>query len=327
MKVYLTFDYELFFGKAGSVQKCILEPTERLVRICEKYGAKCVFFVDAGYLDRLRVESKRHPHLSRDRDEVLRQIQTLSNTGHDVQLHVHPHWEATTYDGHNWHFDLSRYRLDAFSDDAALDIFGRYISCITEATQRPVSAFRAGGWCIQPFAKFRAAFERFNIKVDSTVFGGGLNTTPSQWFDFTQAPDLDSWSFDSDPCRHEPGGRCLEIPIASYRLAPTFFWRFALTKLIKTNAHQSFGDGIAAANSSGQIARLLTRFSTSVVSADGYKTSFLKRAYQKLKQKGHNHFVVIGHPKALSEYALARLDSFLNGLDRHDEVKTFSTAV
>src|SRR6185295_2838064 len=102
MKVYLTFDYELFFGKAGSVQKCILEPTERLVRICEKYGAKCIFCGNAGYLDRLRVESKRHPHLSRDRDEVLRQIQTLSNTGHAVQLHVHPHWEATTYDGHNW---------------------------------------------------------------------------------------------------------------------------------------------------------------------------------------------------------------------------------
>jgi hypothetical protein len=75
----------------------------------------------------------------------------LSAAGHDIQLHVQPHREGTVYDGSNWNFDL-----------------------------KPVSAFRAGGRCSQPFAKFRAAFERFNITVDSTVFAGGRNSTASR---------------------------------------------------------------------------------------------------------------------------------------------------
>jgi hypothetical protein len=44
-----------------------------------------------------------------------------------------------------------------------------------------------------------------------------------------------------------------------------------------------------------------------------------------MKRRGRNHFVVIGHPKALSEYSLANLDRFLSTLDAHDEVSTFAT--
>jgi hypothetical protein len=326
MKVYLTLDYELFFGKSGSLDKCMIEPTDRLVELCDRHRARCVFFVDAGYLEKLRLFSAHYPGLGRDRERVSGQLRRLSAAGHDIQLHIHPHWEGTVYDGRQWVFDLKRDRLDTFSDENALDIFSRYIAAIMEITGKPVTAFRAGGWCIQPFSKFRAAFDRFNISVDSTVFAGGKNTTASEWYDFTGAPDLDSWRFEDDPCTSEANGKFLEIPISSYRVPPTFFWKLALTKVIRLKKHRSFGDGIPSANSAGQLARLLTRFSTSVVSMDGYKSSFLAKAYRKLKRSGRKHFVVIGHPKALSEYSLSKLDRFLGGLDAGDEVSTFSTA-
>ena len=326
MKIYLTLDYELFFGKSGSPQKSILEPTDRLIEICDKHGARCVFFVDAGYLEKLRTYSARFPQLNRDREQVVGQIRELSRAGHDIQLHVHPHWEGTIYDGSKWIFDMSRYRLDTFSDCAALDIFERYITAITDITQKPVSAFRAGGWCIQPFAKFHAAFDRFNITIDSTVFAGGRNSTASEWYDFTTAPDLDCWRFQTDPCRGDANGRFIEYPIASYRLSPTFFWRLALTKIVKLKSHRSFGDGTPSANSPGQLTRLLTTFSTSVVSVDGYKSSFLMKAYKKMKRRQRNHFVVIGHPKALSEYSLANLNDFLSNLEADDEISTFAAA-
>lgn len=326
MKIYLTLDYELFFGKSGSLQKCILEPTDRLTQICDKHRVRCVFFVDAGYLDKLRTFAGRFPELSRDRERVVGHITQLSAAGHDIQLHVHPHWEGTIYDGDKWIFDLSRYRLDTFSDDAAMDIFARYIAAITDITGKPVSAFRAGGWCIQPFAKFRPAFDRFHIAIDSSVFAGGRNTTASEWYDFTAAPDLDCWRFESDACRCEADGKFIELPISSYRLPPTFFWRLALTKIVKLNSHRSFGDGRPTANSPGQLARLLTTFSTSVVSMDGYKSSFLMKAYKKTKRMGRSHFVVIGHPKALSDYSLEKLDNFLSKLEQGDEVSTFATS-
>ena len=324
MKIYLTLDYELFYGKSGSPQKCILEPTDRLTQICDKHGARCVFFVDAGYLEKLRFYAAQFPQLNRDREQVIAHIRQLSRAGHDIQLHVHPHWEGTVYDGGQWIFDLSRYRLETFSDEAALDIFERYITAITDITQKPVSAFRAGGWCIQPFAKFRAAFDRFNITVDSTVYAGGRNSKASEWYDFTGAPDLDCWRFQTDPCQSDANGTFIEYPIASYRLPPTFFWRLALTKVMKLKSHRSFGDGTPSSNSPGQLTRLLTTYSTSVVSIDGYKSSFLMKAYKKVKRSKRNHFVVIGHPKALSEYSLAKLDLFLSKRDAQDEISTFT---
>jgi hypothetical protein len=324
VKIYLTLDYELFFGKSGTPQKCILEPTDRLMEVCDKHNARCVFFIDAGYLEKLRTYSLQFPKLRHDREQIIGQLKRLSSAGHDIQLHVHPHWEGTVYDGKEWIFDLSRYRIDAFSDDSVLDIFERYSAAITDVTQKPISAFRAGGWCIQPFAKFRTVFDRLNIAVDSTVFTGGRNSTATEWYDFRDAPDLDYWRFDSDPCQREANGKFIELPITSYRLPPTFFWRLALTKVAKLGSHRSFGDGTPSRNSPGQLARLLTTFSTSVVSMDGYKSSFLMKAYRKMKKRRRDHFVVSGHPKALSEYSLKKLDHFLTQRDAGDEVSTLS---
>jgi hypothetical protein len=105
----------------------------------------------------------------------------------------------------------------------------------------------------------------------------------------------------------------------------TFFWKLALTKVAKTKSHRSFGDGTPSGNSAGQLTRLLTRFTRSVVSVDGYKSSFLMKAYRKSKKDGRKHLVVIGHSRALSEFALSRLDRFLGNLDAGDEVSTFAT--
>jgi hypothetical protein len=324
MKIYLTLDYELFFGQSGTAEKCMIEPTEHIVQLCEGHGARCVLFVDAGYIDKLNAYSKQYPRLKWERQQVASQLKNLSDSGHDVQLHVHPHWEGTVYDGKKWVFDMARYRLDCFSDEDVSDIFTRYVGAITSITRKPITAFRAGGWCIQPFAKCRAALEQHGIRIDSTVFVGGKNSTVSAWYDFSHAPDLDHWRFEDDPCVLDQNGKFTEYPIANYRVPPTFFWRLAFTKIIRSNSHRTFGDGTSAANAASQLIRLLTSFSQSVVSIDGYKSSFLMKAYKKMKRQGRNHFVVIGHPKALTKYSLLQLEHFLENLEANDEVTTFS---
>ena len=50
------------------------------------------------------------------------------------------------------------------------------------------------------------------------------------------------------------------------------------------------------------------------------------KAYKKMKRQGRNHFVVIGHPKALTKYSLLQLEHFLDNLEANDEVTTFSNA-
>ena len=69
--------------------------------------------------------------------------------------------------------------------------------------------------------------------------------------------------------------------------------------------------------------RKLFQPTTSVVSLDGYKASFLEEAADDYRARGLDDFVVIGHPKALSPYSLERLDAFLAG-GRAGEVATFA---
>ncbi len=44
MNIFLTFDYELFFGeKTGTVEKCMINPTNELLKISKKYSIPMTF--------------------------------------------------------------------------------------------------------------------------------------------------------------------------------------------------------------------------------------------------------------------------------------------
>lgn len=325
MNIYITLDYELFFGNSGSPEKCIIEPTNKLMDIADKHNFKCVFFVDSGYLIKLKEYKLKYPKLEQDYILVSNQIKELSANGHDIQLHVHPHWEDTTYNENGWNFDLTRYRLDAFSENEIEDIFYRYKNVLEEITKKKINTYRAGGWCIQPFEKLKKAFLKCDLKIDSTVFYKGKNTTKTQWYDFEKAKDLDSWMFSNDPCIEDKAGPFLEIPIASTKVFPSFFWKFVFIKKSGSKKHKPYGDGHASPTSNTQIRRLLTKSSYSVVSMDGFKASLLNKAYKTYSKSGKNNFVIIGHPKAFTDYSLNKLDKFMSyQLKSKDCVKVFS---
>ena len=78
MKIFFTLDYELYFGDpTGTVEKCILYPTNRLIEICDRTGALMTFFIDSGYLIKLKEFSKQYPELETEYDQVCCQIRTL----------------------------------------------------------------------------------------------------------------------------------------------------------------------------------------------------------------------------------------------------------
>ena len=79
MRTLLTFDYEVFFGpRTGSVERCLLEPTDALVRLADRHGAPMTFFVDAGYLLALRREMRSRTPLRLAHDAVCRQLAGLA---------------------------------------------------------------------------------------------------------------------------------------------------------------------------------------------------------------------------------------------------------
>ena len=133
MNLILSLDYELFFGaRHGTPQRCLIEPCQALLKITERVGAKLAFFVDAGYLCKLAEHAPRDAAARREFDAVRRHLASLARSGHEIQLHIHPHWEDTRRTAEGWHFDLRRYALHSFRAQDILDVVTRYTRALSE---------------------------------------------------------------------------------------------------------------------------------------------------------------------------------------------------
>jgi len=319
VRTLLTLDYEVFFGpRTGSVERCLLEPVAALAALAERHRAQLVFFVDAGFLLRMRAEIGRTPQLRADHDAVCRQVEALARAGHEIQLHIHPHWEDARFEGGAWQVGLEHYALQSFPPARIAEIVREYAGVLRElAGDASAFAYRAGGWLVRPFEPIRPALLANDVRIDSTVFAGGRRGGAVQSFDFRAAPAKSRWHFDRDPLREASGGPFLEVPIASCRVGPLFFWKLAAAKKLGGARHRTFGDGEPIALDRGDLASKLLAPSTSVVSLDGYKAACLAAEFDRYRARGLEDFVVIGHPKALTPFGLARLAEFLSSRRPH----------
>ena len=321
MNIYLTFDYELYFGeRTGTARNCILHPTELLKEVADKHGIKLVQFVDVGYIIKLEEFKLSFPELEEDYQSVTNQIKQLYKEGHDIQLHIHPHWEDSYYHDGKWHIVADRYKLADFDNrniERLVRTYKQKLETLTAVDS--IFAYRAGGWCIQPFDKFKEAFIKNNITVDSSVFRKGKYSSQQYSYDFTNAPDLSSWHFNDDPCKPEEGP-FKEIPIGSIKNSPLFYWKLFLLGRINPYEHKPLGDGIPIA-APGMRKKLLTQYTQNTVSVDGYNAALLNKALKQYNEK--NELVIIGHPKSLTRFGLKALDKFIEDNKSKHHFTTF----
>jgi hypothetical protein len=319
-------DYELFFGpRAGTPERCLIEPTELLAQHMEEFGARLVLFVDAGYLVRARHEAQRSAEARRQFDLVAGQLSRLAQRGHDLQLHVHPHWEDSVLEGSSWQMRTTRYRLADFDAASIGTIVSSYRRALEEIKGAPVNAYRAGGWCIQPFDKVREALLTNGIVVDSTVYAGGHNPVLARAYDFRTAPSRSTpWTFDDDPLQPTQGGIFSEVPISSFVYGAGLFWRMALNKVLSQPRNRPFGDGQVIGANSEYYWQRLSKPTQSPVSIDGQKAAILERAFGAFQRTGDTVFNVMGHPKSLTPSGASHVRDFLRR--RHREFESLTLA-
>lgn len=322
MNIYITLDYEIYFGEShGTVERCIIYPTSELIRIAEKYNVRFCFFVDCGFILKLAEFKNKYPQLEKDYLDLTQQIKYLSETGHDVQLHIHPHWENSYYNGERWIINIKRYKLVDFNEAEIADIVYRYKKVLTDITGKTIFAYRAGGWCLQPFTKLKKAFKENNIYLDSSVFRNGYYSSEHYSYDFRNAPDKDIYKFEEEPTEENSNGYFTELPISAIRNSPLFFWKLFLLGRKNPYLHKPLGDGRAIA-APGQRNKMLTGYTDCTISIDGYNAHLLERGLNKLKKKKFENMVVIGHPKALSRYSILKLEEFV---EKNKEKHNFTT--
>ena len=148
-------DYELFFHQSGSVEKCLLEPCDLLLNFAAQHGFRITFFVDAGMLLAMQREAGSAPEVGRTLDRVRRHIESLAAAGHEIGLHVHPHWEDTRWASGAGQFAGTRYQLRDFSDDDVERILDSYARVLMDLCDGKVCSYRAGGFCLEPFDRIR----------------------------------------------------------------------------------------------------------------------------------------------------------------------------
>lgn len=312
MDIFLTFDYELFFGEvSGSVDKCMIEPTEELLLVAEKHKVKLTFFWDIGHYIALKQLSAIHPSLKQDKEKIENQLNKVLTLGHDIQLHIHPHWEKAVYENGIWKMNLDQhYKLSDFNSDERASIFNRYNEALTDFKGKKSIAFRAGGWCIQPFSHFSPLFKQNNIRYDSSTMPGVKWISEQYQLDFTSLKSSEPFSFSTNECQEDKDGEFMEYPIASNFYSPMFFWKLYVLGRLFPEKHKMWGDGNFVAQPGGK-KESLTKGKVHHASSDGFFASELQNILNKKQKAGDTTMVVIGHPKSMTRYSLKMLEQFI----------------
>lgn len=200
--VVLTFDYELFFGENYfSDEKVLFEPTNKILKILNSEGIKATFFVDI-----CSVMQFNRYGLTGYCDAFRNQIIELNKFGHDVQLHIHPHWLNSKYIDGRWKIDKSHYRIHAYGFNSAKENNASKIiresklyleNILKEDPNYKCIAYRAGGYSIQPHNQLFECLLENEINIDSSISLGQYNLDKDMFFDFRKFKLIEHWYINS----------------------------------------------------------------------------------------------------------------------------------
>lgn len=325
MKLLLTFDLELFFGEpTGSVEHCMVKPTQHLLNMAEQHGVKLNFFWDVGHYLALQRELADDKSCQTDIDQIEHLLGDIAQNGHDIQLHIHPHWEKAQRKNGEWQMDMTKaYRLHDYSEEERKDIFKRYVETTRAFAKNRVHSFRAGGWCIQPFNDIKPLLIEHDITYDSSVMRGAKLTQGAYFYDFTKAPKVDVYPFENDVCKAVLNGRFIELPISTNWYSPFFFWQLYVFGRLNKSMHRPIGDGNFIKQPGVRNHRLLYG-QMFHASTDGYFAKKLLEIYRRKKKQKAKYFVTIGHPKSITPYALKKMGEFIGTIKSDIEIVRFS---
>jgi hypothetical protein len=324
----LTFDYELFGNGEGDVFVHMIEPTKKILRICDGYGIKVTIFFEVIEYMRLKKEWNKGNAMSYSTnpiEAIENQIQNAAKTGHDIQLHVHPQWVNAKYSERKWILDFNNWRLGDFSSEDGYTIKDLIRDGKNELENiiKPVLpdyrciAFRAGYYNIMPSEEVYSALMELGLKIDSSIYPGGFENGSIQRFDYRKIPiNLGYWWANETDIRNESKTikEVLEIPVFALSI-PRWKKVFTFSKIKSLFLHRNASMSSGAKEKLGKKSLLgKIRF---ILQEEVFPwdicmfSNSLNKEYFKFIEKSimgsRNNFVLIGHPKNLQDEKLFRI--------------------
>jgi hypothetical protein len=312
MDIIISLDYELFLNDiTGTVNNCLIKPMHEIQKICEKYKFKLTIFVDAAYLYRLSELKGNYPSLNEDFEIVKNNIRWLVDLGHDIQLHIHPQWYYSSYNGSEWILDWEHYKLSDMPREYAFEMFGKSKKILDSIIGYKTTLFRAGGYSIQDF-DYIDCFKQYGIMGDSSVLPGCKVKHQTHSYDYSKFP-CDVYKFSKNLNMPHSSGLFWEFPICSSK--PVNIWKYRKIKkwwMAKTEKNWGDGGNMPCKSLIQKLKSVVESFSF-VKQPHGtidYQSYFwLRDAYQH--SKNYDCMTIIGHPKNFSPSSLSYLEEFV----------------
>jgi hypothetical protein len=319
INLFLTFDYELPLGGWHvPLENALLKPTARLLQLCDDLRVPAVFFVDV-----LSGIQMRRWGESSFEEAMRRQLQEAAAKGHDLQLHLHPHWLTSTCEGGKY-TPSKDFRL---ADFTPAQIDEMVVSGIAYLRQIAVPvcpdyrclAFRAGGYNLENSDVIFDVMQRRHIGIDSSLCDGYYYASDRSTVDFRGLPARPNWYFRNGDFKRPEQDGIYEIPIAGKKKS-----LFEAPTVVKMRFHkqrkpESRGRMIHAEAPSFK-KKWRKAMSARMVSFDNYtySTRFLLKALRynldRFAAFEEINLAVISHPKSMDTHNFRLMEDFVRSV-------------
>lgn len=186
-----------------SEEEVLIKPTYLLCEMLKDEGVSATFFADV--LCPIRY---RELHQFDFPEMFDNQLCEMSRYGHDVQLHVHPHWLKATEVGRFVKFDRTFYRIHNWQNDNGekasikqiIHQGKEYLERVMHFVDNDYKciAFRAGGYCLQPECLLAPILSDEGILIDSSVCRGFSYDGDGMYYNYSDMPKVYNSFFSKD---------------------------------------------------------------------------------------------------------------------------------
>ncbi|MDO9256401.1 MAG: hypothetical protein Q7U54_12870 [Bacteroidales bacterium] len=323
IRLLLTFDHELPLGSLkSSYKKALFDPTERLFESSKRNDFPVNLFTDV--LCALRYKEWDNEGFYKP---YTNQLHKAIELGHDVQLHLHPHWLTSGYEKGvvipSGDYSLANFASNNEQGIGGIVKMGTTLLeevCREAKSDYKVLAFRAGGYNIEPGSKeIFTELAKNGIKYDSSVVLKYYFVSSLSLIDFRKIPVMPNWYIGSDgDFRKSASSGILEIPVAAIPKTPFEIpTRFKL-KHFALRSPESHGSMIHEGNPGSRMEQLRMLFSSRMLTFDNHTLSakYLMRilAYniQKFKHFETLNLATCSHPKTMGDYSFTLMEQFIH---------------
>jgi hypothetical protein len=327
IKLFLTFDHELpLGGLLTSYHNALFKPTQRVLDTADRLRVKVALFTDI-----LCAYRYREWDYAQFYAPYVQQLQHAIREGHDVQLHIHPHWLTSEYADGTF-LPSADFAPADFKDNASFGGIEGIVRlsvdqlsgiCLAADASYRCVAYRAGGYNIHPEtdAIFGALY-RAGIRYDSSMARGYYFKSGLSEVDFCRLPAKPNWIIDpSNLHAVRSGDGILEIPIATIPKTP---FEIPTRFKLKRYAHRAVEErGRMIHQDGGKIdlaSKIRMFFADRMLSFDNHTFSpdYLMRIFRyhisRYKKADEVMVSVISHPKSMGGYSFELMEKFISAI-------------